>query len=63
MTMIPVNSSAIKAVGYDGNTLYIEFHSGRIDPYPHTPPHIYLELMLASSKGRYYRENIRISQH
>jgi hypothetical protein len=28
-TLIPVNSSAIRAVGYDGYTLTVEFHSGR----------------------------------
>jgi hypothetical protein len=30
MTLIEVNSSAIRAVGYDGYTLTVEFHSGRI---------------------------------
>jgi hypothetical protein len=30
MTLNLVNSSAIRAVGYDGHTLTVEFHSGRI---------------------------------
>jgi hypothetical protein len=28
-TLIPVGSSAIRAVGYDGHTLTVEFHTGR----------------------------------
>jgi hypothetical protein len=47
LTMIPVNSSAIRAVGYDGYTLTVEFHSGRICDHPGVPHSVYVEFMNA----------------
>ena len=59
MSLIPVHSEAIRAVGYDGYTLVIVFHnSGRYD-HPGVPEFVYHELMSASSMGRYYNRNIR----
>jgi len=59
MVMIPVNSSAIRAVGYDGYTLTVEFHHG--DPYDHpgVPYSVFIGLLTAGSKGAYYNRNIR----
>jgi hypothetical protein len=57
--MISVSSSVIRAVGYDGSTLTVEFRSGRTYDHPHVPESVYLGLMSASSKGRYYSRNIR----
>ena len=57
--MIPVNSSAIRAVGYDAGTLIVQFHSGRTYDHPRVPYAVYAGLMRASSKGAYYNENIR----
>jgi len=34
MTLIEVHSSAIRAVGYDGYTLTVEFHSGAFMTIP-----------------------------
>jgi len=59
MTMIRVNSSAIRAVGYDGCTLAVEFHSGRTYDHPGVPESVYREFMGASSKGSYYARHIR----
>jgi KTSC domain-containing protein len=59
LTMIPVNSSAIRAVGYDGNNLTVEFHNGRIYEHPSVPYSVYAGLMQAPSKGAYYNQNIR----
>ncbi len=59
MTLTAVNSSAIRAVGYDGCTLFVEFHSGRIYPHPGVPYSVYLELMNARSMGAYYNRYIR----
>ena len=59
MSMIPVNSEAIRAVGYDGGTLFVEFHTGYIYPHPHVPYSVYCGLMNASSKGGYYNRHIR----
>jgi hypothetical protein len=58
-TMIPVSSSVIRAVGYDGSTLTVEFRSGRVYDHPHVPYSVYAGLMQASSKGRYYNQYIR----
>ena len=59
MTLISVNSSAIRAVGYDGSTLTVEFHSGRVYDHPHVPYSVYAGLMQASSMGAYYSHHIR----
>jgi hypothetical protein len=59
MTLILVNSSAIRAVGYDGHTLTVEFHTGRVYDHPGVPYSVYQGLMQASSKGFYYNKNIR----
>jgi hypothetical protein len=57
--MISVNSSAIRAVGYDGYTLTVEFHTGRIYDHPKVPYSVYVGLMHASSMGAYYNRYIR----
>ncbi len=59
MTLIPVNSTAIAAVGYDGHTLTIEFTSGRVYDHPGVSEQVFYELMNASSMGAYYSHNIR----
>jgi hypothetical protein len=59
MTLILVNSSAIRAVGYDGYTLTVEFHTGRIYDHPHVPYDVYVGLMQASSRGAYYNAYVR----
>jgi hypothetical protein len=58
-TLIPVNSSAIRAVGFDGYTFTVEFHTGRIYDHPGVPPSVYREFMNAPSKGVFYSKNIR----
>jgi hypothetical protein len=35
--LILVNSSAIRAVGYDGHTFTVEFHTGRTYDHPGVP--------------------------
>ena len=57
--LIAVNSSAIRAVGYDGSTLTVEFHTGKTYDHPGVPYSVYLGLMQASSMGAYYNANIR----
>jgi len=62
MLMQPVRSSAIAAVGYDATTrkLRIRF-VGNVITYDfcNVPSHIYSGLLLATSKGRYYRTFIQ----
>jgi hypothetical protein len=57
--LIAVDSSVIRAVGYDGSTLTVEFHSGRVYDHPNVPYHLYIGLMQADSKGAYYNRHIR----
>lgn len=60
MTLVLVNSTAIRAVGYDGNNLYVQFHSNPIIYiHPNVPFSIYAGLVQATSKGIYYNQHIR----
>ena len=61
MEMIPVHSSAMRAVGYDPDTrqMKIEFEQGNIYDFCEVPLSVYEQLMNASSKGIYYNEQIR----
>ena len=59
MILYSVNSSAIRAVGYDGYTLTVKFHSGRIYDHSGVPPSVYWEFMNAPSMGAYYNQFIR----
>jgi KTSC domain len=58
---VPVESSAIATVGYSKKlrALEIEFRNGSIYRYLEVPPDVYQALLTASSKARYYDENIR----
>ena len=57
--LILVNSSAIRAVGYDGHTLYVEFRPGETYPHPGVPYSKFAVLINADSPGTYYNQNIR----
>ena len=60
MTLISVQSSAIRAIGFDGQTLYVLFWtSNTIYSHPGVPYSVYVGLMQASSKGWYYNAHIR----
>ena len=59
MTLTPVNSSAIRAVSYDGYTLTIEFNGGRVYDHPGVAYEVYAGLMAAGSKGACYNRYIR----
>jgi hypothetical protein len=59
-TLIPVDSSAISAIGYDGSTLTVVFReTERAYDHPGVPYSVYQGLMQASSKGEYYNRYIR----
>jgi hypothetical protein len=58
--MIPVNSSSIREVGYDGYHLFVRFHtSDTIYTHPGVPYSLYLGLMQADSMGAFYNRFIR----
>jgi 8-oxo-dGTP diphosphatase len=59
-TLVPVESSMICAVGYDGKsqTLKVVFNTNGAYQYFDVPRSIYEELLAAESKGRYMREHV-----
>ncbi len=59
LALIPVNSSAIAAVGYFAGILTVRFHSGRTYDHPGVPEWVFLGLLAASSKGSFYNRHIR----
>lgn len=59
MNMIPVNSSAIAAIGYENGLLAVLFHVSGLYYHPGVPYSVYLALMRATSKGIYYTAHIR----
>lgn len=59
MTMIPVSSSNLSAVGYEDTTLYVRFHSGSTYAYFNVPENVYNGLLAAPSKGKYLASVIK----
>ncbi len=60
--MYPVQSSSIEAVGYDEATLklYVKFlESGETYVYDGVRREVFVEFMLAESKGHYFNSQIR----
>jgi hypothetical protein len=62
---VPVSSTSIASIGYDGasSTLELEYRHGGLYRYFEVPPDVYQELMAAPSAGasigRYVVERIR----
>ncbi|MCU4734218.1 MAG: KTSC domain-containing protein [Bacillus cereus] len=61
MTMIPVNSSNLSAVGYDNRTqtLRVSFLNRTVYDYYNVPENLYQGLMTASSHGGYLDRYIK----
>jgi hypothetical protein len=59
--MIPVRSRAMRAVGYDPDTLQMRilFKQGHAYDFCGVPAHVYRGLMDAPSKGGYYNDHIK----
>lgn len=58
-----VNSSSIRAVGYDerSRVLEVEFNDGRINQYTGVSPEVHRRLMSAPSIVSYFRDNVEES--
>lgn len=58
---VPVTSSVLTSVGYDGQRriLALEFHGGRLYQYHDVPPETHTALMQAESHGSYFGREIR----
>lgn len=61
MNRATVNSSNIRSIGYDFQTLTleVEFTSGDIYQYFGIPEHLYRQFLNASSHGQFLNDNIR----
>lgn len=59
MNHIPVSSSNLSSVAYDSGTLEIQFKNGRYYRYFNVPESVYLGLLTAPSKGRYFHRHIK----
>lgn len=59
--MVPVQSSAIRAVGHDlsRNTIHIEFHSGGTHPFGPFTKEEFERFRDAESIGRHFHSHIR----
>lgn len=61
MERTQVNSSSIRAIGYDsdGQTLEVEFNYGAVYQYSGVPQGEHEGMMNADSKGKYFNANIK----
>jgi len=61
MDRLPVQSSNIRAVGYDPDvqSMEVEFHDGSVYLYEGISENVYEGLMSAQSVGKHFRDNIR----
>ena len=61
MERVPVSSSSLKSVAYDGDRklLEVEFHSRAVYVYRDVPDSAVEGLMTSRSKGRYFDLHIR----
>jgi len=60
MILIPVNSTAIAGVNFDGYTLYVQFHtSDEIYEHHGCPESLFEDFMNAPSMGEFYNKYIR----
>ena len=57
--LVPVESSNIAAVGYEGNVLTVAFKNGSVYTYAGVPLTIYQSLLNAPSKGQYLAKEIK----
>ena len=58
---VPVDSSALDAVGYDPRrrVLHVAYKGGREYAYLDVPPDVYDALLQADSKGRFVNEVVK----
>lgn len=61
MERVPVESEALRSVGYDPaqRVLEVEFSSGEVYRYFNVPEKEYVALMQADSFGMYFIEHVR----
>jgi hypothetical protein len=61
MEMIPVDSSNLKAIGYEKGTVEIEFKNGNIYRYCGVPEIVFRGFFISQSPGWYFHKIFKIS--
>jgi len=56
MEMKEIKSSAIAAIGHDGETLRVRFQGGREYDYPGVSAEAFTDLLNAESAGQHFRQ-------
>lgn len=59
MQMTKVASMTISSVGYENETLYIQFPNGQVFAYLNVPERVYNNLMCAPSHGKYFSSVVK----
>ena len=61
MEVLTLSSVALHAIAYNAEqeTLEVEFQNGRIYQYYRVPKMVFLDLLAADSKGRFFNRRIR----
>jgi len=57
--MNPVRSTALKSVGYDRGTLWVEFQKSGLYEYRNVPESLYRALAYDRSKGAFFDRHIK----
>ena len=58
MNRIPVKSSFIESIGYEGDMLEVVYKDGKVYRYIGVPPDLHQSVLSAESVGKAFRENI-----
>ena len=59
MERTPIESKMLKSVGWNDNTLEVEFSKGTVYHYDNVPESVFNEMLNAHSKGRFFNEKIK----
>ena len=57
--MIPVDSTDLESVGYDGQNLFVQFKRNAVYIYFQVPESLYRDLLAADSKGKFLNKHIK----
>lgn len=57
--LIPVESSNIRAVGWQQNQLFVEFHNGGQYRYANVGESVFHDMLAADSKGHFLADRIK----
>ena len=56
--MIEINSSVVKSVSYEIDSLYVLFQDGSLYSY-NAPVQVFKQWLIAESKGKFFNMNVR----